>query len=233
MDLVYALPVELEVGLTDEAGAEVEASEEAAAVGLGLAEVGVVAGVMVVPGELSDVLGATVGVGKPAEGRDVILEKDNEVIFSADVKEERKTEFWETMSLMELKGAASADGLNGSSVIGDLKHFISLIFVFGEKVHVLHVRSTRYKRKRRQTHRHSKLLEKRIPILHRQDRLDLIRMTQTQRSTNHPHTLPHSFQTAVPSERVEVQRLSRIEEEESGRETACLLWCLCFWLSML
>lgn len=57
------------------------------------------------------VLGAILdGVG-PADGRDVMLDSDNEVIPSDDVNDDIKTDCSERMLLNELSPAASKEGL--------------------------------------------------------------------------------------------------------------------------
>ena len=61
-----------------------------APVELGAREVGAVPEVIVGPGGVCDVLEATVGAIKPADGREVMPCVDNEVILSADVKEDMK-----------------------------------------------------------------------------------------------------------------------------------------------
>jgi hypothetical protein len=88
---------------------------------LGPTEVDDVSGAIVAAGGVVDVLGATLGAVKPADGREVMLDIDNEVMLSAEVKEDMKTDCWETRSLIELKKPASAEGLKGTSVIGDLQ----------------------------------------------------------------------------------------------------------------
>ena len=74
-------------------------------------------------GEVGDVPGARVGPAEPTDGAAETLFMDNEVMLSADVKEDRNTESSESMLSIELnpKPPASAEGLKGSSVIGDLK----------------------------------------------------------------------------------------------------------------
>lgn len=79
------LLLELRGELDEEPGDEVVGtSGTEVPVELGAGEVG--AG----PGGVSDVLEATVGAVKPADGREVMVGADNEVMLSADVKEDMK-----------------------------------------------------------------------------------------------------------------------------------------------
>jgi uncharacterized glyoxalase superfamily protein PhnB len=65
------------------------------------------------PGVVGDVPGARVGVAETTEGAAETLFMDSEVMLSADVKEERKTESSEITLSIELnpKRLASAEGL--------------------------------------------------------------------------------------------------------------------------
>jgi hypothetical protein len=81
-------------------------------------------GVVVVelaPGEVGDVPGARVGLVKLVVGVAETPFVDKEVMLSADTKEDINSDSLEMKLSKELMGAASAEGLKGSSVNGDLK----------------------------------------------------------------------------------------------------------------
>lgn len=85
------LLLELRMELDEEPGDEVVgASGTEVPVELGAGEVGAAPEVMAGPGGVGDVLDATVGAVNPEDGREVMLCMDNEVMLSADVKEDMK-----------------------------------------------------------------------------------------------------------------------------------------------
>jgi hypothetical protein len=77
--------------------------------------------VALAPGEVGDMPGARVGFVKLAEGVAETLFVDKEVMLSEDIKEDRNSDWSEMKLFKEFMAAASAEGLNGSSVNGDLK----------------------------------------------------------------------------------------------------------------
>jgi hypothetical protein len=80
-----------------------------------------VALVELAPGEVGDVPGARVGLVKLADEVAETPFVDEEVILSADTKEDINPDSLEMKLFKEFMAAASAEGLKGSSVNGDLK----------------------------------------------------------------------------------------------------------------
>jgi len=70
-------------------------------------------------GEVGDVPGVTVGEAIVEVGTAKELLTDNEVMLSADVNEDTNEDWSEIKLPRELKTLASAEGLNGTSVIGE------------------------------------------------------------------------------------------------------------------